>query len=114
MTPQQRAQRRQDLTLASDLLRRQLDTELTQLQPAADRVLVWVDAALWLRRRWPAASREGGVGSALAVLGGVIGVGAGVGGLGAFALRHRRWLRGALVVWQLWRQFRMRPKVARV
>jgi len=109
LTAPQRVQRRQDLLLAADLLRRQVDSDLTQLQPAADRVLIWVDAGLWLRRRWQAASRDGGAGGALAALGTVIGVG----GIGAFALRHRRWLRGAVLAWQLWRQFRARPQVAR-
>jgi len=102
LTPQQRAQRRQDLLLAADALRGRIDADLTHLQPAADRVLVWVDAALWLRRRWLHTPRRRHLAVALAAVGGLFGAGR----IGGFALRHRRWLRNALLAWRAWRALR--------
>ncbi|HEY6512275.1 MAG TPA: hypothetical protein VI032_09865 [Burkholderiaceae bacterium] len=101
MTPAQRAQRRHDLLLAAHLLRRQVDADLVHLQPSADRVLVWLDAALWLRRQW-ARSRASRLGTALAAAAAI----AGVGGLGAAVLRHGHWLQSALVAWRAWQQRR--------
>lgn len=103
MTPLQRAQRRQDLLLASDLLRQQVTRDLAALQPQADRALIWVDAALWLRNRWQLMPQRGrGTVLALAAAAGV----AGVSGGGGFMLRHARWLRNALAAWRLWRGMR--------
>lgn len=103
MSAQQRALRQQDLTLAADLLRRQIDADLTQLQPAADRMLIWVDAALWLRRHWHQASAgERRVAAAIALAGGI----ASVTGISRFALRHRGWLHGVFAAWHMWRQLR--------
>ncbi|MBE7426518.1 MAG: hypothetical protein IT503_09790 [Burkholderiaceae bacterium] len=102
LSPAQRAQRRQDLALAADLLRRQVGRDLTRLQPAADRLLVWADIALWLRRRWLLAPQRRRLTTVLAAVGGL----AGVGSVGAFALRHWRWLRNSLVAWRLWRRLR--------
>jgi len=86
MTPLQRAQRRHDLQLAADLLRRQIDGNLSSLQPAGDRVLAWVDAAWWLRRRWRRWPRAGLLTAAA--------------GLGALLPRR------AFVAWRLWRWLR--------
>jgi len=102
LNPVQRAQRAQDLRLAADLLRRQVGRDLTRLQPAADRVLIGVDVALWLRRQWLRSPPQRRLAGVLAAAGGL----AGAGSLGAFALRHRRWLRNALVAWRLWRRLR--------
>lgn len=102
LNPAQRAQRAQDLRLAADLLRRQVGRDLTQLQPAADRVLIWVDAALWLRRHWLRAPPQQRLAGMLAAAGGLVGAGR----LGVLALRHWRGLRNALVAWRLWRRLR--------
>ena len=103
LTPLQRAQRRQDLLLASDLMRRQIGRDLAGLQPQADRALIWVDAALWLRNRWREAPPRGrGAVLALAAAAGLVGVGS----AGSFMLRHARWLRNALAAWRLWRRLR--------
>jgi len=103
MTSLQRTQRRQDLLLASDLLRQQVERDLAGLQPQADRALIWVDAALWLRNHWrEAPPRSRGALLALAAAAGV----AGVSGAGGFMLRHARWLRSALAAWRLWRGMR--------
>ena len=103
LTPPQREQRRNDLALAAQLLRRQIDAELAQLQPAADRVLIGVDVAWWIQRHWPARTpRQRRVAAAFAVLGGVLGVS----GFGRLALRYRRWLRAAWVAWRVWHHAR--------
>ncbi|HEX6018620.1 MAG TPA: hypothetical protein VFZ28_11010 [Burkholderiaceae bacterium] len=102
LNPAQRAQRTQDLRLAADLLRRQAERDLTRLQPAADRVLIWVDAALWLRRHWPRRLPQRRLAGVAAAIGGL----AGASGLSVFALRHWRWLRNTLVAWRLWQRLR--------
>jgi hypothetical protein len=103
MSAQQRAQRRQDLLLAAQLLRSRIDADLAQLQPGADRVLIWADAALWLRRHWHQASAgERRVAAVVAVAGGI----ASVTGIGRFALRHRGWLHSVFAAWHMWRQLR--------
>jgi hypothetical protein len=102
MSTPQRAQRRQDLLLAAGALRQQIGADLARLEPAADRVLLWVGAGWWLRRRWPRSSTPRV--SALLTAAGTL---AGGTGLAWFALRHWRWLRNALVVWRLWRQLRV-------
>jgi len=99
LTAPQRTQRRHDLALAAQLLRRQIDADLMQIRPAADRVLIGVGAAWWLRRHWPLqTARQRRVAAALAALSSVLGLG----GIGRWALRHRRWVRAALLAWRLW------------
>jgi len=99
----QRAQRRNDLLLAADSLRAQIGADLARLQPAGDRVLAWADAALWVRRQWSRASPpRRRLAAVIAAAGGI----AGAGGIGAYVLRHWRWLRNALVAWRVWRQLR--------
>jgi len=94
-----RTQRRQDLLLAADALRRQIGADLTHLQPAADRALAWFDVGLWLRRHWASSTPElRRIAALLAVVAGVSG--------GGFALRHARWLRHALAGWRLWKLLR--------
>ena len=96
MNTAQRAQRRHDLLLAADVLRQQIDASLTSLQPTAEPVLHGLAIVLWWRRHhatlgtWVAAAL-------LAAAGGAIGGS----GIGRLALRHRRWLRRAWVVWRL-------------
>ena len=88
MNPAWRARRRHDLLLAAAVLRRQIDTSLASMEPAAERVLGWAAFGLRLRRRYRAA--------------GASRVGALVGGGGLwFLLRNWRWLRDAWVLWQL-------------
>ena len=97
MTAQQRAQRRQDLLLAADALRQRVGVDLAHLRPAAQRVLTWVDAGLWLRRHWHAASPgQRLAGTVLALAGGGM-------------WRQWRWLGAVLVAWRLWRQLRPAP-----
>lgn len=102
LSAQQRALRQQDLMLAADLLRRQIDADLAQLQPAADRVLIWVDATLWLRRHWLQSPRRRRAATALAAAAGI----AGAGSIGGWVLRHWHWLRSALTAWRVWKQLR--------
>lgn len=97
MTAPQRAQRRQDLLLAADALRQRASVDLAHLRPAAQRVLAWVDAGLWLRRHWHTASPgQRLAGTALALAGGSL-------------WRRWRWMGSVLVAWRLWRQLRTEP-----
>jgi hypothetical protein len=103
LSPQQRAERRRDLALAAGLLRHQIGADLVRLQPSAERVLLGVDVALWLRRQWLHRSPgERRLAAVLALLGGL----AGIGGVGGFALRQRRWIRNAIIAWRVWRRVR--------
>jgi len=101
-TSSPQAQRRHDLLLASQLLRQQMAVDLDRLEPAANRVLLWVNAGWWLRRHWPSTRPQRRVATLLAMAGGLIGST----GIAAFALRRWRWLRNGLVVWRLWRRLR--------
>lgn len=100
MSPAQRVLRQHDLLLAADVLRREVDASLTRLQPAVEPVLHGLAIGLWLRRQH---ARSGAwAATLLAVAGGV----AGGSGIGRFALRHRRGLRRAWIVWRLWKLVR--------
>jgi hypothetical protein len=100
MNPAQRAARQHDLLLAADVLRREVDASLTSLQPAAEPALHGLAIGLWLRRHH---AKSGALAAALAV---AAGGAAGGSGIGRFALRHRRGLRRAWIVWRLWRLVR--------
>jgi hypothetical protein len=95
MNAVQRARRRHDLLLAADVLRQQIDASLTSLQPTAEPVLHGLAIGLWWRRHhatsgmWAAAALLAGAGGAI-----------GGSGIGRFALRHRRGLRRAWIVWR--------------
>ena len=99
MNAVQRAQRRHDLLLAADVLRRQVDASLTTLAPAADRALHWVAIGQQLRRRTAGTRR-------LAALLAAAGTAIGGTGIGWVALRHWRWLSSLWIGWQMWRQWR--------
>jgi hypothetical protein len=100
MTPAQRALRHHDLVLAAAVLRRQIDVSLTSLQPAAEPALRGLAIGLWLRRHHAAS------GAWAAALLAAAGVALGGSGVGRFALRHRRWLRRAWIVWRVWKLVR--------
>ncbi|MFI4932851.1 MAG: hypothetical protein ACHP83_21610 [Burkholderiales bacterium] len=94
MNAAQRAQRRHDLLLAADVLRQQIDASLTNLEPAAQPLLHGLTIGLWWRRHHATSGTWAAV-ALLAAAGGAIGRS----GIGRFALRHRRWLRRASLVW---------------
>lgn len=99
MNASERAQRRHDLLLAADLLRREINAGLTTLAPTAERALHWVAIGRRLRQHHTGMRR---IGALLGAAGGALG-GTGVGWL---ALRHWRWLSNVWIAWQLWRQWR--------
>jgi hypothetical protein len=97
MNAAQRTNRRDDLLLAADVLRREVDASLTSFEPAAERVLHWGAIGLRLRRRYATSGMRRSA-ALWAAVGGI--------GSGWLALRHRRWLRKAWFAWQLWKQLR--------
>jgi hypothetical protein len=94
----QRGQRRHDLLVASTLLRREIDANLTNLEPAAERVLHWVAIGQRLRRHRAGTRR---VAVLLAAAGGALGGTR----IGRAALRHLGWLSNVWIAWQLWKQW---------
>jgi hypothetical protein len=98
MNAVQRARRRHDLLLASALLRREIDTNLRSLEPAAERVLHWVAIGRRLRRHHASTRR---IAVLLAAAGGALGGTS----IGRAALRHLGWLSNVWIAWQLWKQW---------
>jgi len=95
----ERAQRRHDLLLAADVLRREINASLTTLAPAAERALHWVAIGQLLRQQHAGMRR---IGTLLGAAGGILGAT----GVGWVALRRWRWLSNVWIAWQLWKQWR--------